>query len=266
MNETKNERKRGNSMGFKIIYEPSGRAKEYADFALNIYSSCNFGCRYCYVPNVLHRDRKEFHNILKSRDEVLKKAEHDAAAAAGKKVLLCFTCDPYQSIDDDLQLTRKVMEIFNQYGVNWTVLTKAGEKARRDFDLYKAGDSFGCTLTFSSANDSVKWEPEAALPYSRVEALFDAHNRGIRTWVSMEPTIDPEQTLRLIEISYPWVDLFKIGKLNSENSRGSAFYDELKAIEKSIDWKNFGQQAESLLKRLGKEYYIKDDLRREMEK
>lgn len=253
-------------MSFKIIYEPKGRALEYADYALNIYNSCDFGCTYCYVPKVLHMDRQEFHTISRARDNVLEKTEHDAKLCKGKTVLLCFTCDPYQWLDEELQLTRKVMGIFNRYGVNWIVLTKGGRAAERDFDLYKPGDSFGSTLTLIDDMDSLKWEPEAASPMSRIKTLRSAHDLGIKTWVSMEPVIVPEQTLKLIEESYTFIDLYKIGKLNSVNSAGSKRYEELRQIEKNTDWKNFGQRAEALLKQYGAEYYIKEDLRKEMER
>jgi len=253
-------------MAFKIIYSPKGRALEYADFALNLFNSCSFGCKYCYVPNVLHKDRNEFHNTNMLRNNVLEKVEKDCELNLfeGRKVLLCFTCDCCQDIDQELQLTRKVMEIFNRYGVNWIVLTKGGMRAARDFDLYKPGDSFGSTLTFWRDEDSLKWEPHAALPESRLEALMMAKFKGIKTWVSMEPVIDPEQTLQLIGLTRDYVDLYKVGKLNSDNCRGSEYYEELKQIEQSIDWKSFGERAESLLKQYGKEYYLKDDLKRKM--
>jgi len=41
---------------------------------------------------------------------------------------------------------------------------------------------------------------------SRIEAIQEAHARGIRTWVAMEPVIDPAQTLELIERLTPWGD------------------------------------------------------------
>ena len=40
-------------MGY--IYEPKGRAREYGELALNLYSGCRHGCKYCYVPAVLRR-------------------------------------------------------------------------------------------------------------------------------------------------------------------------------------------------------------------
>lgn len=81
-----------------------------------------------------------------------------------------------------------------------------------------------------------------------------AHQRGIPVWVSLEPVIDPEESLELIRRTAPFVDLFKVGTLNHH------------PLAKAIDWAGFGAAAETLLQALGKDYYIKDDLRAHMKR
>ena len=39
--------------GLEIIYQPRGRAREYADYAANLYRGCDGRCGYCYAPSVL---------------------------------------------------------------------------------------------------------------------------------------------------------------------------------------------------------------------
>jgi DNA repair photolyase len=239
-------------MAFKIIYEPSGRAKEYGDLALNIYTGCNFGCKYCFAPLILKKDRETFHKVSKARDNLLEKVEKDCQnnQFEGRRVHLCFTCDPYQDIDVKLQLTREVLKLFKKYNVNFQILTKGGIRAIRDYDLYKPGDSFGSTLTVYRYGDMHHWEPNAPDYFSRKHAIQEMHNAGIKTWVSLEPVICPEQTLEIIKDTYSWVDLYKIGPIN---------YSELK---KTINWKEFGHKAIQLLESYGKEYYIKEDLKK----
>lgn len=243
-------------MAFKIIYEPKGRAKEYGDLALNIYTGCNFGCTYCFSPLVLKKDRETYHKDIKVRDNLLEKVEKDCQMNLfeGCRVHCCFTCDPYQDLDLETQTTREVLKLFKKYNVNFQILTKGGMRAARDFDLYKDGDSFGTTLTFADTDKSLEWEPKAAEPLSRIQAIVEAHERGIKTWVSLEPVICTQDAIAFVNDLHKHVDLWKIGRWN---------YDPR---AKEIDWGMFGRDIECILKILKCEYYIKEDLRKEMDK
>ena len=56
----------------KPIYEPKGKAKEYGDYALNIYTGCPHRCFYCFAPNVLHKDREAFYTNVEPRTDIVK--------------------------------------------------------------------------------------------------------------------------------------------------------------------------------------------------
>ena len=45
----------------KPIYEPKGKAKEYGDYAINIYTGCPHECFYCFAPSVLRKVKDDFH-------------------------------------------------------------------------------------------------------------------------------------------------------------------------------------------------------------
>jgi len=229
-----------------VIYVPRGKAREYSGLAANLYRGCGHGCKYCYAPAATHRSLEEFHDPA-PREKLLERLRKEAHKFAGHgAVLLCFTCDPYQPIEENHVITRRAIEILHEAGVPVTILTKGGRRAERDFDLLGPEDSIGATLTFVKDHDSLAWEPGAALPGERIAMLKHAKGHGLRTWVSIEPVIDPEQSLRSIEMSAEFVDEFKIGKLNY--------------LRRDIDWHDFGQRAIMLLESLGKNYYIKRDL------
>ncbi len=236
-----------------VIYEPRGRAGEYAPLAVNLYRGCGHGCIYCYAPEATFIDRQEFIKAT-PRQGIIEKLEKDAPQAVEGRpegnVLLCFTCDPYQPINDIHELTRQAIEILHKNGFNVTVLTKGGKRAERDFDLLRSGDEFATTLTFLDEQKSRQWEPEAAIPEERIEALRKTHELGIKTWVSLEPVIEPAESIEIIRQTHSFVDLFKVGKLNY-HPRG-----------KEIDWHKFLQECIATLKQYGCQYYIKKDLRR----
>ena len=221
------------------IYVPKGAAKEYGDYSLNIYTGCPHRCWYCFAPGVLHRDKEKFHANVLPREGIVEATENylKSSKMTGKTIHLCFTCDPYPT-GHDSSTTRKIIKLLKTYGNHVQILTKGSGVG--DFDLLDGDDWYGVTLTGTEGTDGF-----------RIGELKEAHDKGIRTWVSFEPTIDAQGVLEQIRHTAGFVDRVKIGKLNYHPS--------------DIDWKQFGHDAETLCQRLGVEYYIKESLRREME-
>ncbi len=235
-----------------IIYIPRGRAQEYSLLALNHYRGCGHRCSYCYAADMACAFGQGPFNHPAAKPAALQAVEREAPryACTPKRVLLSFMCDPYQPIDKDLQLTRQVIQILKSHKIPIQILTKGGLAAVRDFDLYSDSDAFASTLTFIDQARSKEWEPGAAPPSERIEAIKEAHRLGIETWVSLEPVIDADESLAIIDQTHEFVDLYKIGKLNHRKS--------------DIDWHKWAINALSLCQRYGKKYYIKNDLARDL--
>jgi DNA repair photolyase len=66
--------------------------------------------------------------------------------------------------------------------------------------------AFGFTLT---GHDEL--EPNASTNAERIETMRKLHEAGFKTWASIEPVIDFESSLRVIEDSLGYADLYKIG-------------------------------------------------------
>ena len=231
------------------IYKPKGRAGEYADLACNLWLTCSHGCRYCYVPQILHKPREQFHITAAPRHDILEALRRDAPEYSGdpRRVLLCFACDPYQPHENGF--TRQALEILVENNVRFSVLTKGGMRAVRDFDLYSDNRGwFGTTLLFTHGGEQWKYERNAPSILDRIAAIKVAHQQGIYTWVSIEPVIDPAQAIQIISWVVPHVDEFRVGKLN---------YHPLAA---TIDWQAFVLNVRDALEETGKPYLIKKDL------
>jgi DNA repair photolyase len=239
----------------RIIYEPRGRALEYAPLAVSLYRGCSHGCRYCFVPASLRTTPEEFARDPQPRAGALKRLDQDLRDLQGdpREVLMSFTTDPYQPIDQKMGLTREAIQIFIRHLHPFTVLTKAGLKGVRDLDLMAEHPDlcrYGTTLTLTDPLMTEYWEPHAASFLSRIDALDRFHGAGVRTWVSFEPVIDPEQTLELIRYCRvnKIVDEFRIGKLNHS------------ITPTRIDHADFLFRVRQELK--GRRYIIKKDLLR----
>ncbi len=240
----------------QIIYEPRGKAKEYAALAANLYRGCSHGCLYCYAPSATFKKRDLFHSqdFVCPRKDVLNTLKKEVMSFIDclnpDNVLLSFTTDPYQPVEENLGITRKAIKILNNCGVGVTILTKGGQLATRDFDLLKLEPTnrFGVTLTCIDHNESRKWEPSASPPQERINSLLDAWTQGIETYVSFEPVVNPENVYRLIEITHEFVDFYKVGKLNYHPH------------SKTINWVEFRTKVVQLLKSKNKQFLIKKDL------
>lgn len=243
------------------IYRPKGRAREYAPWALNYFNGCSGWCSYCYTegmwPGFSHKAdiqlRKgfSFHALEKQlKTFELEKDEY---------VLLCFAGDPYAPIEDKLRATERVLGLFLDHEIPTRILSKMGCRCLRDLPLFDKFNEQGIplmvgqTLTFVEEELSKGWEPGAALPGERLRALQLLHEAGIATWASLEPVIEPKQSLFLMKLGLDIIDYYAVGKVN-----------HMAELEAEIDWGEFGRAAVELLEKNGKAYLIKDDLKARM--
>jgi len=239
--------------GCSYIYAPKGKAGEYAPLAANPYRGCGHGCAYCYVPKVLRMDRREFDAGAIERPgfeaSLLKDARKYQAMGSASQVMLSFTTDPYPPAHH--ALTRRVLEILRDHGMAFCTLTKGGQRALRDIDLFRADrDAFASTLTSLDDRFSQKWERGAALPGDRIATLKHFHSAGIFTWVSLEPTLNTESSLSIVEATHEFVDLYKVGRAN------------YLPMTTSTDWESYTHRILDTLHRLNAKHYIKRDLQK----
>lgn len=253
----------------RILYRTTGRAAEYAPFSANLYTTCPHACAYCYVPST---PPCRMHGITAADFRAPPQLKPGAIAQLYKdlkrhksgsgRVLLSFGCDCYAAGPDGRrpEATRHALTALAIGGADVAVLTKGGLQAEHDFDLMALhGVWFGQTIVFTD-DDAMShpdcehcpnqdgvcfddtdcpmtgWEPYAAGFADREAALQIAHDMGIRTWVSLEPVISTAQALEVIDRLLPWVDHWKIGKLNGRKQ-------EHKRIEQAQNWPQFLAEA-----------------------
>lgn len=226
----------------KPIYIPSGKAKEYGDYAINIYTGCPHRCYYCFAPSVLRRDKEIFHSHVEPRTGIVEavKAQLAKEHITGKLIHLCFTCDPYPT-GYDSTATREVIKALKATGNHVQILTKGD--GSRDFDLLDDGDWYGITISGASPD----LEPGAIRDGDRLRAMYNA---PCNHWISFEPVLQATYVTCLLKNVDKDVRV-KIGKLNYHPSK--------------INWTEFGRRAEEICKSRRLDYYIKDGLRQEME-
>lgn len=170
------------------------------------------------------------------------------AAGDQRQVMLSFTTDPYHP--GDSSATTETLRVLAEHGMGFCTLTKGGTRGLRDLHMFRRDrDAFASTLTSLDDAFSRKWERGAALPGDRLAALRAFHEAGIYTWVSLEPTIDVEASLAVVDATHKFVDLYKVGRANY-----------MAAITRTTDWADYTHRMIDKLGQLGKAHYIKRDL------
>lgn len=239
--------------GCSIVYAPRGQAGEYAPLATNPYSGCGHKCAYCYVPQVLRMTREQFDAGANPRKNFIRLLQKDLekyeALGITEQVMLSFTTDPYHP--DDNRLTRTTIINLQAFGLGVCTLTKGGSRALRDIDLFRPDrDAFASTLTSLDNAFSLKWERGAALPDDRISTLKKFHDARIFTWVSLEPTLNTESSLKIIRYTHEFVDLYKIGRAN------------YLPMTNTTNWEKYTNDILELVNKLNIKHYIKQDLQK----
>jgi DNA repair photolyase len=239
--------------GCSIVYAPRGQAGEYSALATNPYRGCGHKCAYCYVPDVLRMTRNEFDQGAVPRPDFMRLLNRDLlkyqSLGVTEQVMLSFTTDPYHPFDNSM--TRDVLIAIRESGLGICTLTKGGQRALRDIDLFRPDrDAFATTLTTTDDQFSLKWERGAALPQNRMDTLKAFHDRGIFTWASLEPTLDCESSLDIVQRTHEYVDLYKVGRAN------------YLPMTSTTDWESYTHRMVELMNRLGVKHYIKKDLQK----
>lgn len=234
------------------IYEPKGRAREYSPLALNYFKGCDHGCLYCYVPRMMNQFNPEYDhskvscnlNLIELERSILSLSKEDRQ----KQILLSFTGDPYCNAENGE--TAKVLEVLLKYQCHTAILTKNPGKALKDIELFRKFNHFkiGTTLVFDNEKQCKGWEPGAPQSSERIQVLKQFAESGIKTFVSFEPVIIPDQSLNLMS-SIPFIDHVKVGKLN-----------QYKRLDKNINWQMFLKKSVEHLRERKVKFYIKKDL------
>ncbi|AHW58663.1 hypothetical protein SAMN05444285_106104 [Draconibacterium orientale] len=235
----------------KAIYNPSGKAGEYSNWACNFYVGCSNECSYCYLKKGITAKvlggstpvlKKCFNNETHALDIFSAELHKNINELKQHGLFFSFTTDPM--LNETIKLTLEAAKYAVDFGVPVKILTKMGLLAFEVFDddyTLNAGRdkgmvAFGVTLT---GHDEL--EPNAKSNKERIEMLRTAKKFGYKTFASIEPIIDFRSAKNVIEASKDFCDLFKIGL----ESGGK--YDVLES-QNFVEWLNQIKQPKIYLK------------------
>lgn len=208
---------------------------------MNIYRGCTHGCIYCDSRSKCYGFTHEFEDI-----EVKINAPQLLEKALKSKRKKCMIgtgamCDPYLHIEENLKLTRKCLELIDQYEYGVAVQTKS-TRVLRDMDLLKSINDktkavVQMTMTTYDETLCKILEPNVSTTKERFETLLQFKEAGIPTVVWLTPILpfinDTEENIRgileyCVEAGVKGIICFGIGVTLRDGDR-EYFY---KALDK----------------------------------
>ena len=162
-------------------------------YGMNIYRGCSHGCIYCDSRSRCYQFDHPFEDI-----EVKQNAPEllEQALKSKKKKCMIGTgsmSDPYMHCEEQLQLTRKCLEIIRKYEFGVTMITKS-DRILRDIDLLdEINRSAKCVvqMTLTTYDDELCKiiEPNVCNTKRRIKVLEEMQKRGIPTVVWITPIL-----------------------------------------------------------------------------
>jgi DNA repair photolyase len=213
---------------------------EYGDYTMNHVFGCAHGCKYpCYAFLMA----KRFGKVASYEDWIkpqlvgntldILNGEIPRLKPKIKSVQLCFSTDPFMyGYDEVTNMSLSAIEKLNTSDIKCTVLTKG--LLPIELASMSKENEYGITLISLDEKYREKVEPGAVSYEIRLAALRALHNKGFKTWLSIEPYPTPNlitQDLGVILKTAAFADKIIFGRTNycknvSEYKNHRHFYDD----------------------------------------
>lgn len=213
---------------------------EYGDYTMNHIQGCAHGCKFpCYAFmmkkrfGVVPTYEEWLEPYLVSNTLQLLDKEIPRLKDKIESVQLCFSTDPFMyGYEEVAQMSIAAIRKLNAAGIRCTVLTK-GILPIELADLSQDNE-YGITLISLDEAYREKMEPYAAPYKERLAAMKALHDRGCKTWVSIEPYPTPnliQQDLQKLLEALAFTDRIIFGRTNyskevSEYTQHKQFYND----------------------------------------
>jgi DNA repair photolyase len=176
--------------------------------SINPYQGCEHGCVYCYArPSHAYLDLSpglDFETRLFAKPQAaeLLRAELAKPGYRCEPIALGTNTDPYQPIEREWKITRRIIEVLAECEHPLTITTK-GVLVERDIDLLAPMAARGLVRAYVSiamldAELARRLDPRAPAPKRRLHMIKTLADAGIPVGVSVAPVI-PQLTDRELE-------------------------------------------------------------------
>jgi DNA repair photolyase len=169
------------------------------DRSINPYRGCEHGCIYCFArPTHAYLGLSpglDFESKLFVKPEAARLLERELSAPGyvPRTIAIGTNTDPYQPIEREYQVMRRILEVLERFGHPVGIVTKSA-LVTRDIDILSRMASrrlakVALSVTTLDPKLARVMEPRAATPARRLDALRQLTEAGIPTSVMVAPVI-----------------------------------------------------------------------------
>ncbi|NUL82406.1 MAG: radical SAM protein [Armatimonadetes bacterium] len=168
---------------------------DFADFTLNPYEGCAFGCLYCYVPVIRVKRGQEdavpwgqWARVKINAREVLR---HELKRAPfGSRIAFGTATDSYQPLEKRYRITRGLLEELSWLPYTVSITTRS-PIVLQDADLIASMSDIRINFSLPTHDDRVRktLEPYAPSAQSRLKAIERLTAKGVAVNVFMAPLL-----------------------------------------------------------------------------
>ena len=186
---------------------------------MNPYTGCEHGCRYCYAPNILRIKREDWGEYVRVKRNLPAVLARELKKKQPGLVGISSVTDPYQPIEEKLNITRYSLELLLKHKFPVSMITKS-PLIVRDIDLLTRFEYNEVTLTITTLDEKLCkiLEPKAPSPNTRLDALRKLSQEGLNTYAfvgPLYPTLNPEEIPEFIDrLSSTGVGTIMVDTLN----------------------------------------------------
>lgn len=169
------------------------------DRSINPYRGCEHGCIYCFArPTHAYLGLSpglDFETRLIARPEASDILAKELRAKSYKPRLIAIgtNTDPYQPIEKEHQIMRRILKVLNDFNHPVGIVTK-GTLIERDIDIIeematKGLVRVGISLTTLDASVSRKMEPRVPSPKRRLQTIQRLSDAGVQVRLMASPVV-----------------------------------------------------------------------------
>lgn len=216
-----------------------------ADWDVNPYNGCQFGCQYCYAAQIARwkHPGEEWGSFLDVKINAPKLLRHELEKTSRKLnskdfgfIFFSSVTDPYTSIEAKYHLTRQCLQAIADFGYEGQVgIQTKSPLVLQDIDVLTRLKKVEVGFTITTLDDKVSRFLESFAPpvSARLEALKKLHQVGISTYAFIGPIL-PHFVTNESAINQLLDELEKVGvgtvwfeHLNQSSQIKSRLYDFL---------------------------------------